>query len=313
MPSTPRITVRPTEPIDLPALGVLFAEGFGRQLSAAEWEWKYRRLPGEGRSMVAVTAAGELLAHAGALALPARWPGGEGPAWQLCDFVGRRAGLRAPLVSVGHALLADLPRRGDLPWAFGFPSPRHLTLGERTFGYHRLPWIRPWEGDLASAAAPGLELAVSDRPDQAVEASWLRCGGRGVRRSPAFLAWRYTARPDRYYRFYSLGAGGCEGLVVAAPVGELAMLAEVWLPSPPAARAALRAVAADLVALGMRRWRSWPLPGEPTAPDLLAELGLRPCAEEVPLGCRPRPGEDPAPVVAAATGLYYPMGDHDLV
>jgi len=65
------IELRATEPADLPALSALFEHGFGHPLSLAAWEWKYRHLPGEGRSLVAV-AAGELAAHCGAVKLPAR-------------------------------------------------------------------------------------------------------------------------------------------------------------------------------------------------------------------------------------------------
>jgi hypothetical protein len=313
MPSpSQRLLLRPTEAADLPALAELFAEGFGRPLAAGEWEWKYRALPGEARSMVAVAADGQLLAHAGALALPARWIGGEGPAWQLCDFVARRVGLRAPLVALGKALLEDLPRAGDQPWVYGFPSARHLTLGERTFGYHRLPWVRTWDGDLPPVQALGVPLAIGDLPGIDAERAWARAGGgHGVRRTPTFLAWRYTARPERYYRFYAVGETAADGFVVAAPVGDLALLAEVWLPELDRAQDVLRAVAADLRALGLRRWRSWPLPGGAT--DLLAALGMSPSPEEVPLGCRPRPGNHAAPIVEAAARLYYPMGDHDVV
>lgn len=318
--SVPGVQLRPATGGDLPALSGLFAQGFGRPLGAAEWEWKYHQVPGEARSVVAVTPGGELMAHAGALALPARWAGRgrleEGSAWQLCDFVGRRASLRAPLVAAGRALLEGLPRSGDLPWIYGFPSARHLALGERTFGYRPLPWIEVWEGELAAVPSPAIPppLVVGDRPAAGVESAWARCGGQGVRRTPAFLAWRYTARPERYYRFYSLGPDGADGLVVVAFAGEVAQLAEVWLPPGLDGEEVLRAVAADLRALGLLRWRSWPLAH---GNQWLPALGLRPSGEQVPLGCRPRgagsAGEQVERIVAAAAGLYYPMGDHDLV
>ncbi|HXO42553.1 MAG TPA: hypothetical protein VN999_13960, partial [Thermoanaerobaculia bacterium] len=116
------ISLRPTEPGDLPGLSALFEARFGHPLTPEEWTWKYRQLPGEARSLVAVRAAraatavevpeavavagaagaagaggatagaGEVVAHAGALRLPARWRGGQGGIWQLVDFVGRAAG-----------------------------------------------------------------------------------------------------------------------------------------------------------------------------------------------------------------------------
>jgi len=301
------LVVRPTTHSDLPGLSALYAEGFGRELTAEEWEWKYRRLPGEARSVVAV-ADGEVLAHAGAYALAARWRGGEGPAWQLADFVGRPRGLRPPLVVAGRALLADLPRSGDLPAIFGFPSVRHLELGERVFGYRWLSPIVPWEGPIPTVVAG--EVEPSDVAGDWAEAVWEACSVAGVRRTAAFLNWRYCARPERYYRVYRLRAGGRDGLAVAAFVGTAAWLAELWLPPGADWSAPLLGVAADLRASGLTSWRAWP---QPAGVQELQRLGMAPLDEAVPCGCRGRRSDDGAEVVALARSLYYSMGDHDMV
>ena len=307
------LVVRDTEPADLPALSELYQEGFGHPLSVAEWEWKYRRLPGEARSMVALLGS-ELLAHAGAYALPARWQGGEAPAWQLADFVGRPRGLRPPLVVAGRRLLADLPRPHDLPWIFGFPSRRHLELGERVFGYRWLPPIVPWEGALPADAGNSADVESDDRAGAWAEEVWEACGVAGVRRSAAFLDWRYYSRPERYYRVYRLRAGGVDGLAVAAFVGVVAALAELWLPAGPDWTPSLLAVAADLRQAGLERWRAWPQPprGGDAGTVLLQRLSMQPLAEEVPCGCRGRSGaaDDLGDLPRS---LYYAMGDHDMV
>jgi hypothetical protein len=293
------IRSRPTAPEDLPALDELFRARFGHPLTPEEWEWKYRRLPGEARSRVALDEAGRVLAHAGALRFPARLAPGStpGPApdtaptsadgiWQLTDWVASAAGagLRPPLVGLGRGLLADLPRPGDAPWIFGFPSARHFRCGD---------WA---------------------------EAAWESCGVRGVRRSVAFLNWRYHARPDRYYRVYRLrptGAGDAarDGLAVFAFVGSLARGTELWLPPDAggggAWRAPLEAVAADLRAAGLERWELWPPPPGSAYVSELAELGLAPSGEPIVMGCRGRQGSlsGPSP---ADPGFYYSMGDYDL-
>jgi hypothetical protein len=312
---TPGLALRPTLPADLPALSALFARRFGHPLTAAEWEWKYRRLPGEGRSLVAV-AGGEVVAHAGALRLAARWRGEggeirEGGIWQLADFAseaGRAAGmgLRPPLVALGRRLLADLPTPGDAPWIFGFPSERHFRLGVHAFGYRPLAVVQPLAGAIPGGAAAG-GLEISDSCGDWAEAIWERSGALGVRRSAAFLNWRYHARPERYYRFYRLRAAGAEGLLVFAFVGAEAWAAEVWLPGGAEWYPALLAVAADLRASGLGTWRFWPGLPEP----LPAALGLAAAGEPRFLGCRGRPG-GPDPVLAAR-GFTYSMGDHDLV
>jgi len=315
-------TFRATTPQDLPALADFLASRFGRAWTPEEWEWKYRTIlagAGEARSLLAVGDGGEILAHAGALCLPARWPPGEtgeaGDAglWQLVDFAGspRRRGLRPPLVELGRRLLADLPRPGDAPWIFGFPSERHFRLGERVFGYRPLKVVEELGGPLPGEEAPaGVEIATGDSCGPWAEAVWEACGVTSVRRSAAFLNWRYHARPHRYYRFYRLSTGAVEGLAVFAFVGEEAWAAELWLPPAGGHREwypSLLAVAADLRMAGLRSWRFWP----PKEAYELAGLRLQPTGERRFIGCRGRPGgEDPA---TAAAGFCFAMGDYDLV
>jgi hypothetical protein len=347
------ISLRPTEPGDLPGLSALFESRFGHPLAPEEWTWKYRQLPGEARSMVAVravraveaptavhavgavgadAAAGageEVVAHAGALRLPARWRGGQGGIWQLVDFVGRAAGrgLRPALVELGERLLADLPGDGDVPWLFGFPSARHFRLGERVFGYRPLLTIAQLSGPLpAPPSQPAVSIAgVADGGNPGndtglwsgdscgdwAEAVWESCAVAGVRRSAAFLNWRYWARPHRYYRFYRLRQRGVEGLAVFAFVGEEAWATELWLPPAGEWYSPMLAIAADLRTAGLRSWRFWPPPGNLDAAGLLTRLGIHPDGGPRFVGCR---GAAPARVdpVAAAGGFYYAMGDHDL-
>ncbi|HEX4952890.1 MAG TPA: hypothetical protein VF017_05780 [Thermoanaerobaculia bacterium] len=309
------IHFRPTEPGDLPGLSTLFASRFGHPWTLEEWQWKYRHLPGEGRSWVAVRGDGGVVAHAGAIRLPARWQDGEGGVWQLTDWVGSTGGggLRAALVGLGQELLAELPRPGEAPWVFGFPSERHFRLGEHTFGYLPLDRFPVLTGEIADAAeaaagAPEVEVAISDHCEGSwTEELWRGLGVLGVVRSAAFLNWRYWSRPGRYYRFYRVRGAGGEGLAVFAFVGAWALAAETWLPAGRGLDGALPAIAADLAATGLSRWRFWPHPhlgGEP------ARLGLVP-GEEVFVGCRGRVGEpDPRP---HAVGFLTCQGDHDVV
>lgn len=332
--------LRATRPEDLPGLSQLFERRFGHPLTPEEWRWKYGQIPGEARSRVAVAPDGQVVAHAGALCLPARWAGGEAGVWQLVDFAGTtaRRGLRPAFVELGRELLADLPRPSDAPFIFGFPSERHFRLGGRVFGYLPLTDVPLWSGDLARAAQArageaahraggdivrgtaepsiqkGAASAVStiesgDLAFEGVEALWESCGVLGVRRSAPFLNWRYYARPGRYYRFYRFRVGAESALAVFGFVGEEARAAELWLPGKEDWLPALRAVAADLQASGLRRWTYWsPVREEWGA--LLVALGLERTGERQFVGCRGRAGgADPQ---AAAAGFSYSMGDFDL-
>lgn len=314
--TSPSLQIRATEPDDLPGLSALFESRFGRPLSEAEWIWKYRHLPGEGRSWVAALGppGSEVLAHGGALRLSARWHGGEGGIWQLVDWVaaGRQPHLRPPLVDLGRALLADLPAEGDAPWIFGFPSDRHFRLGQRVFGYRPLAEIVPLAGEVA-AAAEGHEIPWSDvAPEDSAEI-WRAAGGDpGVVRSAAFLNWRYHARPERYYRVYRPEVSGVAGIAVVSFGDRQAQVAELWLPPEADWRASLAGIAADLAAAGIERWTFWPPPaGRQDLAEALAGLGLAPMAETIVLGCRGRQ-DGPDPVLGAA-GFFYAMGDYDLV
>jgi hypothetical protein len=305
------IVVRPTGPEDLAALSRLFEARFGHALSPAEWTWKYRQLPGRAASLVAVEdASGEVLAHAGALRLPACWAGGQGGAWQLVDFAGAAGGrgLRPPLVEAGQALLAGLQGPGDAPFVFGFPSERHFRLGERVFGYQPLAELAVLAGPFPPAP-PGA-VAAGDRCDFAAEEIWSACGALGVRRTAEFLNWRYYARPERYYRFYRLTSRGVAGFAVFAFVASEAWAAELWLPPEGEWYPSLLAVAADLRAAGLAAWRFWP-PPQSEQMDLLKRLGVAATGETRRLGCRAgASGVDP---VEAAQGFTASLGDYDLV
>jgi len=298
--------LRPTRAADLATLAAFLGDRFGRSWTPEEWEWKYRAVPGETRSLVAVDASGSILAHAGALRLPARWQGGGAGIWQLVDFAAtpRRQGLRPALVELGHCLLADLPGEEDVPWIFGFPSARHFRLGERVFGYQPLSEVEEWEGEIPEAPTV-TPLETGDSCASWAEAVWEACQVPGVRRSAGFLNWRYYARPHRYYRFYRLTSGAAEGLAVFAFVNDEAWAAELWLPRGGEWYPSLLAVAADLRAAGLRRWRFWPPPAGLQLEAVLPALGLQPTGERRFIGCRGRCG--------GAEGFFYSMGDWDLV
>ncbi len=307
----PSSQVRPATPADDEALAALFRASFDHFPSAGYWHWKYRQFPGRSRSVVA-ERGGEIVAHAGALAYPARIDGREVDIWTLVDFMGTTAGagLRPPLVAAGRELLSDLPAATDAPWIFGFPSGRHFRLGERSFGYAPLLEITPLVGDLPDLpAVAAAHTAVADRGEPGDERLWQEANVDSVRRSVAFLDWRYWARPERYYRFYRFGRDGADGFAVFAFHDELALAAEWWLREGADRRAALSDVAADLRSMGLRRWSFWP-PSEPSERDQLEALGLRAEGSSVFVGIRAARGVEPS---AQARRFRYRMGDYDLV
>lgn len=307
-----RTVARPADPADEASIDRLFARSFGEAPPPAYWAWKYSRGPAKSRRWVAVDRRGEVVAHAGALALAARIDGRTVDIWQLVDFMGTTAssGLRPPLVEAGRRLLADLPGDEDAPWIFGFPSPRHFRLGELAFGYRPLREITPRTGPIPEASGGVIApSSIGDRAPLAAQAVWARCAADGIVRSREFLDWRYWARPGRYYRFYGFGADGEDGFAVFAFQSDTALAAELWLPHPGQARGALLGIAADLRSAGFRSWSFWP-PIAGLDPAAVADLGMTRPAEPVFVGIRPAKGRDPK---AQALRFGYVMGDYDLV
>lgn len=308
------IEIRAPGAADLPGLSALYRSAFGYEPPEGFWRWKYGDAPGESRQRIALSE-GIVVAHAGALGLPARWARGEGLAWQLVDFMGSTAGggLRSAMVAAGRDLLAELPRVEDVPFLFGFPSARHFRLGARAFGYRAWREVRAFHGCLpdvvtADASAP-VEVEIAERSGAWAPAIWERCRVRGVLRSQAFLDWRYYARPDRYYRFYRLRRQGAEGFAVFGYAGDEARAAELWLPDGEGGAEMLRAVTTDLRSLGMTRWTFWP--PDARHAQIVESLGARVVEETIFAGCRGRPDE--AHPEALAGDFALAMGDYDLV
>lgn len=323
--------LRWTQDEDLAGIDALFQQGFGHALSRQAWEWKYRAIPGEARSAVALAEDGRVLAHVGAIGLPARWrgsdesDGGSQLLWQTVDFVGgaRGGGLRPPVVPLMRWLLEDIPRLGETPWIIGFPNPRNRRLTERIMGSGRLGGIRRWEGELAAVelrrqegcgevkveSGDSSSIGEDDGPlpGDWAERAWRGCGVHGVCRDAAFLNWRYHARPERYYRFYRLLSGEVEGLVVVAFCGEEGAVTELWLPPEGQWAGGLATIAADLRASGLARWQFWMAP---TGAGWLEGLGLVE-ADEVHLAYTGALGQDLSELTEVAQDFYYGMGDTD--
>jgi GT2 family glycosyltransferase len=303
---------RPARDADTEALVALFARRFDYAVTAEAWRWKYSARVGQILSAVVENDAGEIVAHAGALAQPARWSNGRGLLWQLVDYMGTPAGtgLFPPLVGAGNFLLRQLDGLDSAPFIFGFPSETAFSLGRRRFGYLPLRRVARLAGPLPETTnpAPGLVEWTDRAGDWAVRA-WEACAATGVVRSQEFLDWRYTARPDRYYRFYRLRAGDCEGFAVFGFHGEDAVAAELWLPGEGDWQSALTAVAVDLRGIGMRTWSFWP-PFGPHAESALASLGVQPTQDSIFIGLRAHGTEEAA--YEAARDVYIGAGDFDM-
>lgn len=266
--------VRPATPSDSASICELFTRVFGRRMSEAEWRWKYLDNP-DGWAAVVAESEGRLVGHFGGWPFRALIAGRETIVYSLVDVAtlpeARSLGGRRPvLVAMAEALFEILGPTGT-PFGFGFPSPRHLKIGESLIGYREHFPVRELRFELASTpASPRIEVRTGEIADEAFDPLWKAsvsvlnqaCLVRDRRR----VNWRYHARPDRYYRMVTLaGAGEDVAWGVLGVTGEQALVMD-YLARPPLEeifRDLVRALEAEARAMGARRLVFWEPPGGP--------------------------------------------------
>ncbi|WP_006786488.1 GNAT family N-acetyltransferase [Thiorhodospira sibirica] len=132
--SAPRWWVEAVKPSDYATFATLFTETFGAHMEEATWRWKYAQ--GRGHGLFTCSAEGPV-AHYGALSRAVLFLGQPTLACQPVDVLVRpkmRGVLtrRGPMfLAADHLLHTALGAGKQHLLGFGFPTARHLTLGER--------------------------------------------------------------------------------------------------------------------------------------------------------------------------------------
>jgi hypothetical protein len=265
--------VRPAAARDSAAVCDLFMRVFGREMTQAEWRWKYPNDP-DGWAAVVAEESGRLIGHFGAWPFRALIAGREVTIHSLVDVAtlpeARGLGGRRPVLMQMAETLFDILRPTGTPFGFGFPSPRHLEIGRRLIGYREHFPVREIQFELPAAHEPVPGAVSADSAPPAFEGLWE--ASRALLSAGALLRdrrranWRYHARPDRYYRMVTLpGDAGGAGWVVLNVTGERALVMD-YLVRPPAAASfppLFDAAAVEAAALGARRLVFWEPPGGP--------------------------------------------------
>lgn len=241
--------IRPATEQDTPAILAVFAQTFPSRRSAAEWEWLYRHNPDGSDSMLCLSADGKPAAHCGASRH--RVQGGSqslviGQCRDAFSHPAHRAvqvGRGGLFVKTAQALFETWGPQQGVNFYYGFPSPRHLRLGEKLLGYRAghqwgryrldirqaLPRIATASGRLEQIAAFGGEF---DRLAQ------YRAGFAtlSISHDSRFLDWRFSPRNGRRYwvwGFYPHLSGELAGYAVFAPSAGKAFLVDFHLPAAP--------------------------------------------------------------------------------
>jgi GNAT superfamily N-acetyltransferase len=264
----------------------LFSRAFGREMSEAEWRWKYPDNPDGWKAAIALSE-GEVVGHFGASLAQALIAGTTRRVALLGDVAtdpsARSLGRASALGGMAETLFAELDR-GDCPFGFGFPSPRHLKIGERLGYRERFPII-----ELRFPLEPGIDSARSwsDHAGPEFDALWETCrlslSGGCLTRDGRRVNWRFHARPGRYYRMVTPSDGSGWGCLWV--VDTVATVVD-FLPVPPAQESLPRlhaALAAEAFSMGARELRYWNPPGGPAAVPL-ARLASESAAIRQPSG-----------------------------
>jgi hypothetical protein len=196
---------------DPPHVLELFQQVFGKPVTQALWDWKYR-LPWAPEPLGWVaTAGGVVVAHAGAVTLPGQIGGEECAFVQVCDVMVAEA-VRSPELfhqwNPVRLAIDEASRRHRRSTIYGFTSRRlsrwySLLGGSGSATEPADDWIvRPGAG--AADSSLQFEEWTWDTPH--VDAIWQRLKTStpiGVIRDRRFLSWRYAGHP--LFRYLLVG------------------------------------------------------------------------------------------------------------
>lgn len=293
-----RLEVRAFAPGDLPGIQRLFQRAYGSELRAEEWEWKYGRSPFEHFGVVG-ERQGEVVAYYGGWRWRLHGAGERRDALVFCDIMtdpsARMAGRLPPLIPL-HEAAMELASAAGIPYFCGFPNRGAARFGSRFLGY-RYEWMAACSAPLSALHRPaqgGFDVAISDTFPEEIDA----LGGRlhalpgfRVERSRAVLNWRYHARPERYYRVYTVLAGGdAKAYAVASTAGPVAVLVDLQSGQPATGEgldALLSAVARDLGPCGVAELRVGLTRFSPLLPHLTTRFGFTVAQDQNPFGILP--------------------------
>lgn len=109
---------------------------FGKNLSHAEWVWKYKHSPWGSQAAIALDGE-DIVAHYGGVGAKFYAKGKNLTVYQPCDVMthpkyrARIFSKRGGMVQAGGLFFSSNP----MDFAFGFPSERHAVLGTKQLGY----------------------------------------------------------------------------------------------------------------------------------------------------------------------------------
>jgi hypothetical protein len=339
------LTIRPADlDRDAPAIVRLLAAYVNPQYDAVRFDWAYRLNPdGRGHAWVAVEdSTGEIVGVAGAL--PRRFQVGveEQPAWVLADFCfAERFRALGPALRLQRACLEAAAGAG-IAFCYDFPGVRMMPIYQRLHAkplghVRRLVRLLRIDDKLRALGVPSFlaaplgaagnlllagGVAVGDRSRRleiglhaggcgeefaALDRASVDAGVTRVRRSAAYLNWRFLANPFRSHEILTARRDATlAGYLVLARDESTHAIVDLS-PAAPVVTAALVAAAARLAHQRRASAITASMIDFHPAAATLAEMGFR-AREASPVIVCPSPG------LAARlehTSWFFTEGDRD--
>lgn len=265
---------------DAPGIRALFARVFGKEMSEADWQWKFEQNPDGWFGTVALVG-GEIVGNYAGWGARLLLDGRPTLTYSVGDVAtdpavrgmgGRRGIYRAMTEAFYEAVGAQ-----GVPFCFGFPNPRALEVSHRIVGSRTLFPVREVVVPCAAFPPPFSDAVARDSVTQGFDPLWAAAATfltHAAVRDRARANWRFHARPARWYRMVSREAGEeYVGWAVLSVTGDTALMADFLgreangADLPPLFAAA----AAEARRLGATKLVFWETPGGPAA-DLLRRL-----------------------------------------
>ncbi|MFA7240302.1 MAG: hypothetical protein WC091_09325 [Sulfuricellaceae bacterium] len=304
-----------------------FAHVFPVRRSLPTWQWIYRDHPDGSHIMLCSLDDGQLAAHFAVTRHRAVFHGQPliiaqpRDAFSLPRYRSKMLGRSGLFVKTAEALFNRCGWNEGVAFHYGFPSPRHLKLGQKQLGYHEgLNWSRYRfdAGRPTPSGAPLGELREIARFGEEFDRLWQEREKEhtlAVVHDSRFLTWRFDRRSGRRYwvwGFFPHLTRDMSGYAIFSHSGTKALLLDFHFPRQPGCTPAFwRQIVEKLRWHGISEVETW-FSDHTTARAGLIELGFEklPQPEQTTLCYRfveggPGFGEvDPA--------FYFTMADCDL-
>lgn len=271
--------IRPARPQDSTGIRRLHAEVFGSGMTEAEWAWKFEWNP-DGRFGTVAVAGDEIVGNYAGWGMQFLVGGAPVLVYSVGDVatspsaraLGGRHGVYRTMAEAFYGALA-----GRVPFCFGFPNDRALTISNRLAGTRTLFSIREVVVDCRDFPDAPASAGASEFVDESFDPLW-EAASRFLKhaavRDRSRVNWRFHGRPNRSYRMVWWKEGGRQrAWAVLAVSGEDALVAD-FLGSDPEGGdlpPLFAASAAEARRMGARRMVFWETPGGPGR-DVIAML-----------------------------------------